>query len=147
MSCADCTASWAFNVNLSKRTICFYLTFRKRWGRRCDRPPGFLTTPSRAAAGQKRARARENLLSVAGARNVHLHLTRLGFFALRQGDGQNAVFVFGGDRFRVQRIRQREAAAERAVGALHAQEILLRYGLVKLTLPMNREQVFLDAHV
>src|SRR5216684_2420121 len=23
MSCADCTASWAFNVNLSKRTIAF----------------------------------------------------------------------------------------------------------------------------
>jgi hypothetical protein len=32
MSCADCTASWAFNVNLSKRTILFLPRIRKTEG-------------------------------------------------------------------------------------------------------------------
>ena len=51
MSCADCTASWAFNVNLSKRTIASYLAFWKiEWGRSIRPAPIALIMRTRQAA-------------------------------------------------------------------------------------------------
>src|ERR1700690_1623853 len=139
MSCADWTTSWAFNVNLSKRTILSLPHIRKTEGPFYQPAPRGITTSRRAA--------RKHLLSVTRAGDGHFYLARFGFFALRQRDGQYAVLVFGGDRFRVQCVGQREAAAERAVGALDAQEVLLGYGLFKLTLSAYREQVVLDPYV
>src|SRR6516164_6681486 len=80
-------------------------------------------------------------------RHVDLDLLGLGFLALRNGEGQDAVFVIGLDGLGVHGVREREAAAEAAVGALDAQVVVFVHLLLELALAANREDVVLDADV
>src|SRR6516164_5368913 len=80
-------------------------------------------------------------------RHVDLDLLGLGFLALRNGEGQDAVFVLGLDGLGTHGVREREAAAEAAVGALDAQVVVFVHLLLELALAANREDVVLDADV
>ena len=80
-------------------------------------------------------------------RNPDLDLLRLRFLTLRQVYGQKAVVVVGLDGLGVHRIRQRETARERAVGAFHSKVVVLVDLLLELALAGNRQSVVLDANV
>src|SRR5207248_1912560 len=86
---------------------------------------------------------------LAGARRLHLDLDlpRLRLRALREPDAEDAVLAFRGDVLRVDGGRQREAALERAVGALDALVAVLARRLLELALAAHGEGVVLDVQV
>src|SRR5215469_14053548 len=79
--------------------------------------------------------------------HVHLDLLRFGFFPLWHRQGEHAVLVLGLDGLAIHGVRQREAAAERTIGALDAQIILLFHFLLEFALTANGKDVVLDPDV
>src|SRR5216684_298371 len=142
-SCALCTASWALTVIFSNRNIrtsSFAIPVEKGlapW------PAPFLPLnrvarpelPSRSSRGRRRSP------------DVDLDLLRLGFLFLRDAQRQHAVLIVGLDRFRIHGVRQREAAGEGTIGALHAQVVLFVHFLLEFALAANRQNVVFHADV
>src|SRR5882762_10889906 len=91
-------------------------SFAKKWGRL---PTGPKTTWQACISVY-------SLLPIAGGIHANLHLARLGFLALRQVNSEDAILIFRANGLGIYRIRQRKAAAERTVGALHTQVIIFR---------------------
>jgi hypothetical protein len=79
--------------------------------------------------------------------DTHFDLLRLRFFALRDIQGQHAILVVGLDTVRIHGVREREAAAERAIRPLDAQIIIFVNLLLEPTISADREDVVLDADV
>src|SRR5207245_7094637 len=131
ISCALCTASWAFTVIFSNRSIWASLpsvSAEKGWRVR----PALLSYHS-SSAGLLRCGSGHRL-------GVHIDfdLLWLGFFALRVRKSQHPVLVIGINRVRIHGIRQREAPGERAIHALHTQLVVFVHLLLEFSLPANR---------
>src|SRR5712664_316602 len=79
--------------------------------------------------------------------DVYLDLLGLGFLALGEAERQHAIVIVGLYGVRLYGVGQREAAAERAIGALDAQiVVLVRLG-VELAFAANGEDVVLHTDV
>src|SRR5208282_5721715 len=143
ISCAAWSASWAFTVSLSNRSIAGFSHFActdskaSRTDERRDTKKGRQDIPP--APGPTDL--------VATIRDADLHLLGLRLGALRQFHRQHTVLVFGLDGFTVHAVRQTEAAAERAVGAFDAKVIILLHLFLELPLAANREHIVFDANV
>src|SRR5713101_5202138 len=140
ISCALCTASWAFTVIFSNRSIRASLppaSAAKGW-----RVRPALQSYHSSSAGLLRCRSGHRL-------GVHIDfdLLWLGFFALRDGQSQHPVLVIGLNRVRIHGIRQREAPGERAIRALHTQVVFFLHLLLELAFTANRQDVVLHADV
>src|SRR5579864_8818705 len=79
--------------------------------------------------------------------DVDLDLLWFRFLALRNVEREHAILIVGLDGLRVHGIREREAASERTIRALHAQIVVLIHFLLELAFSANREDVVLDADV
>src|SRR4029077_20490629 len=73
--------------------------------------------------------------------HTYFDLLRLRFLAFRNRQRQHTVLIVGLDRFRVHGVSQREAPAECAVSAFHAQIIFFVYFLLELALTANRQDI------
>ena len=74
-------------------------------------------------------------------------MLRLRFLFLGDAQRQHAVLVVGLDRFRIHGVRQREAAGEGAIRALHTKVVLLIHVFLELALAANGQDVVLHADV
>src|SRR6266852_5008442 len=79
--------------------------------------------------------------------DIDLNLLRLGFLALWNAQGQHSIVIVGLDRFRIHGVGQREAAAERPIGTLHAQVLVFGHLGLELALAANGQDVVLHANV
>src|SRR5688572_11019827 len=80
-------------------------------------------------------------------RDFDVDRARLRFLAERQRHGEHAVLVFGRDARRVNRRRQRERPAERAIRTLDAMELLLLDVILELALAFQRQRAVLEHHL
>src|SRR5262245_8570566 len=80
-------------------------------------------------------------------RDVDLDRARLGLFADREPDGQDAVLVLGRDLRVVDGLRQRERAAEGAIAPFDAMELFFLRLAGELLLAFDRERVVLHGDV
>src|SRR6266853_1497408 len=95
---------------------------------------------------QARIRA-DSLLPIAGGIYPDLDLAGLGFLAFGQVHRQHAILILRVNGFGVYRSRQREAAAEGSISALHVQVIVFRDVLLEFAFPSDGEQIVFDANV
>src|SRR5260370_2700643 len=92
-------------------------------------------------------RRRHRMRSRMAVPNSHFDLLRLGFLALRYAQRQHTILIIGLDGFRFHGARQREAAAEGAIGAFDSQIVVFVHVLLKLSFAANREDFLLHTHV
>src|ERR1700693_30714 len=78
---------------------------------------------------------------------IHLDLLRFRFLALRKAQCQHAIVIIGLDVVRFHGGGQREAPAERAVGAFDAQIVVLLHLAFELSFAANGEDIILHADV
>src|ERR1700688_4525045 len=77
----------------------------------------------------------------------HLDLLRFRFLALREAQRQHTILVISLDCIRFHGVRQREAPAERAIGALDAQIVVFVHLALELAFAADREDIILNADV
>src|SRR3954463_16162628 len=79
--------------------------------------------------------------------DVHLDRPRPGFLTQRNAHGEDTVLVLGRDPIRVDGLRQRERAAERAIAPLDVVVLLVLHVVERLLLALDRQHEVLDVDV
>src|SRR5713101_5887702 len=139
-SCACCSASCAFTVIFSNRSMAFLdcASYQEQGAGFRPAPPSGFSRSSVLLGRGSRCRA---------CTDIHLDLLRLRFLTLRNQQRKHAVVIVGLDRFGIHAVCQREAPAERSVSTLHAQVVFLADLLLELAFAAQGQQVVFDADV
>src|SRR5713101_2322471 len=154
------TCCWAKPLTLGRRLISFSISDVSVSTRTPSRSRSGGTTPSLCAASAARRckasicwfswRAATSCACCSRCRactDIHLDLLRLRFLTFRNQQRKHAVVIVGLDRFGIHAVCQREAPAERSVGALHAQVVFLAHLILELAFAAQGQQVVFDADV